>query len=163
MAQPAGATAVPHRTTIADSKAMQALICLDNPGHQESCQQAIHSLGYMSDVMPNQFKALESLRETAYRLFILDAAFDGTSLDTNLVLTFLRERPLDQRRYQFVVLCAPDLTTADTIMAYSQSINLTINHVDMANCGAVLAQHLAEHEFLYRTFREMRQQLGKDI
>jgi hypothetical protein len=27
----------------------------------------------------------------------------------------------------------------------------------------VLAQHLAEHELLYRTFHEMRQQLGKEV
>jgi len=66
-AQP-GTTAMPHRTTMADSNVMQALVCLDNPEHQAACQQAIHALGYMSDVMPNQFKALESLRETAYRL-----------------------------------------------------------------------------------------------
>ena len=103
---------------------MQALICLDSPEHQDVCQQLLQSLGYTADVMPNQFKALEYLREVPYRLFVLDAAFDGTSLDTNLVLTFLRERPLDQRRYQFVVLCAPELATADPMTAYSQSVNL---------------------------------------
>ena len=97
------------------------------------------------------------------RLFVLDAAFDGTSLDTNLVLTFLRERPLDQRRYQFVVLCTPELATADPMTAYSQNVNLVINHADMPTYGAMLAQQLAEHDLLYKTFREMRQQLGKEV
>ena len=140
---------------------MQALICLDHPGHQEVCQQTLQALGYTVDVMPNQFKALEYIARC--RIAVLDAAFDGTSLDTNLVLTFLRERPLDQRRYQFVVLCAPDLVTADAITAYSQSVNLVINHADIPHGGALLAQHLAEHELLYRTFRAMRQQLGKEV
>jgi CheY-like chemotaxis protein len=158
-----GMVSMPQRTTMAEANAMQALVCLDSPEHQEVCQQMLQSLGYMADIMPNQFKALEYLREVSYRLFVLDAAFDGTSLDTNLVLTFLRERPLDQRRYQFVVLCAPELTTADPMTAYSQSVNLVINHTDMPTCGAMLAQQLAEHDLLYRTFREMRQQLGKEV
>ena len=158
-----GAPSIPQRSGVAEPNGMQALICLDSPEHQAACQQTLQALGYTADVMPNQFKALEYLREVPYRLFVLDAAFDGTSLDTNLVLTFLRERPLDQRRYQFVVLCAPDLVTADAMTAYSQSVNLVINHADMPNGGAMLAQHLAEHELLYRTFREMRQQLGKEV
>ena len=158
-----GMVSMPQRTMMADANAMQALVCLDSPEHQEMCQQMLQSLGYTADIMPNQFKALEYLREAPYRLFVLDAAFDGTSLDTNLVLTFLRERPLDQRRYQFVVLCAPELVTADPMNAYSQSVNLVINHTDMPTCGAMLAQQLAEHDLLYRTFREMRQQLGKEV
>src|SRR5207253_10146291 len=158
-----GMVSMPQRAMTADTNAMQALVCLDSPEHQEVCQQMLQSLGYMADIMPNQFKALEYLREVSYRLFVLDAAFDGTLLDTNLVLTFLRERPLDQRRYQFVVLCAPELTTADPMTAYSQSVNLVVNHADMPTCGAMLAQQLAEHDLLYRTFREMRQQSGKEV
>lgn len=160
-APPLGGGAPPPRLT--DPNALQALICLDDPGHQDLCQQALQTLGYTADVMPNQFKAIEYLRQLPYRLFVLDAAFDGTALDTNLVLTFLRERPLEQRRYQFVALCAPDVVTADPMTAYSQNVNLVVNHADMPLCGTVLVQHLAEHELLYRTFREMRQQLGKEV
>lgn len=163
LAPPLGAASGPPRQGLTDSNAMQSLICLDNPAHQDACQQTLQVLGYTADVMPNQFKALEYLRQVPYRLFVLDAAFDGTSLDTNLVLTFLRERPLDQRRYQFVVLCAPELVTADAMTAYSQCVNLVINHADMPNCGPVLVQHLAEHELLYRAFHDMRQQLGKEV
>src|SRR5216683_324216 len=158
-----GMVSMPQRTMTAEANAMQALVCLDSPEQQEVCQQMLQSLGYTADIMPNQFKALEYLREVSYRLFVLDAAFDGTSIDTNLVLTFLRERPLDQRRYQFVILCAPDLATADAMTAYGQGVNLIINHADISNSGSVLAQHLAEHELLYRTLRDMRQQLGKEV
>ena len=162
-APPMGAPSGPPRHLMTEPNVMQALICLDDAAHQDACQQTLQALGYAPDVMPNQFQALEYLRQVPCRLFVLDAAFDGTSLDTNLVLTFLRERPLDQRRYQFVVLCAPELVTADPMTAYSQSVNLVINHADIPNCGALLAQQLAEHELLYRTFRDMRQQLGKEV
>jgi hypothetical protein len=139
-----------------------ALICLDSAPARETCQEVLTSLGYAAHVMPNQVKALEHLRQIPYRLFVLDAAFDGTSLETNLILTFLRERPLEQRRYLFVALCAPEFTTADSMLAYSQSVNIVINHKDISLCGAVLVQHLAEHERLYRVYRELRQQLGRD-
>ena len=162
-APPMEAPAGPPWHIMTDPNVMQALVCLDDAAHQEACRQTLQALGYAPDVMPNQFQALEYLRQVPYRLFVLDAAFDGTSIDTNLVLTFLRERPLDQRRYQFVVLCAPDLTTADAMTAYGQGVNLVINHADIPNSGPVLAQHLAEHELLYRTFRAMRQQLGKEV
>ncbi len=113
-APPMEAPAGPPWHIMTDPNVMQALVCLDDAAHQEACRQTLQALGYAPDVMPNQFQALEYLRQVPYRLFVLDAAFDGTSLETNLVLTFLRERPLDRRRYQFVVLCAPDLTTALT-------------------------------------------------
>lgn len=139
-----------------------ALVCLDNAAARTTCQEVLAALGYTAHVMPNQVKALEQLRQIPYRLFILDAAFDGTSLETNLILTFLRERPLDQRRYLFVALCDPEFTTADSMMAYSQSVNVVINHEDIANCGAILVQHLADQERTYRVYRELRQQLGRD-
>ena len=162
-APPQGAPLGPPRPIMTEPNGMQALICLDDAAHQDACQQTLQALGYAPDVMPNQFQALEYLRQVPYRLFVLDAAFDGTSLDTNLVLTFLRECPFDQRRYQFVVLCAPDLVTADAMTAYGQGVNLVINHADIPDSGPVLAQHLAEHERLYRTFRELRQQFGKEV
>ena len=162
-AAPLGMVPMPQRPGLPDATLMSALVCLDSPEHQDSCQQLLQSLGYTTHVMPNQFKALAYSREVPYRLFVLDVAFDGTSLETNLVLTFVRERPLDQRRYQFVVLCAPELTTGDPMTAYSHSVNLVLNHADMSSCGALLVQRLAEHELLYRTFRAMRQQLGKEV
>jgi hypothetical protein len=59
---------MPPRNAMTDPNTMQALICLDNPVHQEACQQSLQVLGYTADVMPNQFKALEYLRQASYRL-----------------------------------------------------------------------------------------------
>lgn len=140
-----------------------ALICLDDTLQREACQKALMSLGYTSDVMPDQFKALEYLRQVPYRLFVVDAAFDGTSIDTNLVLTFLRERPLQQRRYVFVMLCAAEVTTGDAMLAYSQGVNLVINHADVPHCSGLLLQHIDEQERRYKVYREIQKQLGRDV
>jgi hypothetical protein len=47
--------------------------------------------------------------------------------------------------------------------AYSQSVNLVIDQADIPSCRRILEQHIAEHKRLYRIYRELRQQLGKDI
>jgi CheY-like chemotaxis protein/RNase P subunit RPR2 len=147
----------------ASASALAALICLDDPLQREACQKLVASMGYVAHVVPTQTSALEALRQAPYRLVFLDAAFDGTSPETNIALVFLRERPLDQRRYMFVVLCGTALATADSLIAYSHGVNLVLNHADVYTCSTDLLQHMAEHERLYRVYRELRQQTGKEV
>jgi hypothetical protein len=47
--------------------------------------------------------------------------------------------------------------------AYSQSVNLIIEQADLPSCRRVLEQHVTEHKRRYRVYRELRQQLGKDV
>jgi hypothetical protein len=63
----------------------------------------------------------------------------------------------------FAALCLPNVVTADAMTAYSHSVNLIINQADLAAGRRILEQHLAEHKRLYRVYRELRQQLGKDF
>ena len=51
---PPGAPAGLPRHIMTDPNATQGLICLDNPAHQQACQQALQALRYTADVMPNQ-------------------------------------------------------------------------------------------------------------
>src|SRR5215813_12519660 len=43
----------PPRHVMTDPSTMQGLICLDNPAHQQACQQTLQALRYTADVMPN--------------------------------------------------------------------------------------------------------------
>jgi hypothetical protein len=49
------------------------------------------------------------------------------------------------------------------MLAYSYSVNLILNYTDIAACRRLLEQHMAEHRRLYKIYRELRQQLGKDM
>ncbi len=153
---------LPPSSPTEPGSALLALICLDDLEQRETCNKVLAAMGYAPHVMLNQVKALEALRQIPYRLFILDATFDGTEPETNIVLTFIRDRPLEQRRYLFMALCSPTFLTADAMLAYSLGVNLVINHADVPNCAPMLIQHMAEHERLYRVYRELRQQMGKD-
>jgi hypothetical protein len=130
---------------------------------REACQKLVASMGYGAHVVSTQTGALEALQQVPYRLVFLDVAFDGTSPETNIALVLIRERPLDQRRYMFVVLCGAALATADSLTAYSHGVNLVLNHAELCNCSMDLLQYMAEHERLYRVYRELRQQTGKEV
>jgi CheY-like chemotaxis protein len=144
--------------------APRALICLDNALHRDECQALLPSLGYPTVHTPlHQAEALAYLGQVPYECFLLDATFDGSTLEANPVLTGLLELSMDRRRYMFVALCLPQVVTADAMTAYSHSVHLVINQADVPSCRRILEQYLAEHKRLYRVYRELRQQLGKDI
>lgn len=144
--------------------APRALVCLDHPAHRETFQDILPGLGYHTVHMPaQQFQALAYLGQVPYECFILDAFFDGSTLEANPVLTCVADIPMEQRRYMFITLCAPDTTTADGMLAYSYNVNFVLNYDDISGCRRFLEQHLTEHKRLYKVYRELRQQLGKDF
>jgi CheY-like chemotaxis protein len=144
--------------------APRALVCLDSASHREACQNMLPSLGYNTVHVPSQqAQALAYLSQVPYACFILDARFDNSTLEANPTFACLLELPMERRRYMFVALCMPDVMTADAMTAYRHSVNLVINYADIPSCRHILEQHLAEHKRLYRVYRELRQQLGKDV
>ncbi len=144
--------------------APRALLCLDNLSHREACQSMLPALGYSTVHVPaQQAMALAYLSQVPYECFILDATFDGSSLEANPVLACLHELPMDRRRYMFVALCLPEASTGDILSAYSHGVNLILNHAEVTSCQRTLEQHIANHKRLYRVYRELRQQMGKDV
>ena len=145
--------------------APRGLICLDNAAHRETCQEIVSAWGYNTIHIPSQqAQALAYLSQVPYECFILDATFDASTLEANPILACLHELPIERRRYMFATLCVPPgIITADAMTAYSQSVNLILEQADLPSCRRVLEQHVTEHKRLYRVYRELRQQLGKDI
>jgi hypothetical protein len=142
----------------------RALVCLDDASHRQECEGILPSLGYKTiHMMPHQAQALAYLSQVSYECVFLDATFDGSTLEANPILACLLELPMDRRRYMFVTLCVPDTVVKESLTAYSHSVHLVINQTDIPTCRRTLEQHLAEHKHLYRIYRELRQQLGKDV
>ena len=158
-------TASSANIDIADvGPAPRALVCLDEASLREACQGMLPALGYNTvHTMSNQALALAYLSQVSYECFFLDAMFDGSTPEANPVLACLHELPMDRQRYMFVALCTPGTEAADPMTAYSQSVHFIINHTDLPSCRRTLEQRLAEHKRLYKVYRELRQQLGKDI
>jgi hypothetical protein len=144
--------------------APRALVCLNNAEHRDACLEMLLALGYSTVHFPTQqAQAITYLSQVPYECCILDAIFDGSTLEANPILACVLELPMERRRYMFAALCIPDGVTGDPIAAYSSSVNLVINSAELPTGRRTLEQHMAEHKRLYRVYRELRQQLGKDI
>ena len=148
---------------IESGPAPRALICLDTPSHRDECENMMPALGFNTvHVMNNQVQALTQLTQVTYDCVLLDAEFDGSSQEANPILACVSELPMQQRRHMFVALCGMELDASDGLFAYSQSVNLIINHADILTCRRFLEQQMALHQRTYKLFDEIRQELGKD-
>ena len=148
---------------IESGPAPRALICLDTPSHRDECENMMPALGFNTvHVMNNQVQALTQLTQVAYDCVILDALFDGSTQEANPILACVSELPMQQRRRMFVALCGMDLDASDGMFAYSQSVNLIINHAEILTCRRSLEQQMAQHKRTYKLFDDIRQELGKE-
>ena len=101
------------------------------------------------------------MRYTNYDCIILHENFAGSSLRSNAVLNYLAPLPMSQRRYSFVCLVGPSFKTLDALQAFAQSVQLTLNPMDLPNLGPILKKSLAEFEQLYRAYKDTLAALGE--
>ena len=132
-----------------------SLICLDSQT-TEAAKATLQELGFKFHTAETPEVAVERIRYTNYDCIILHENFAGTSLRSNMVLNYLAQLPMAQRRFSFVCLVGPSFTTFDAMQAFAQSVHLVLNPVDLANFGPILKKGLAEFELLYRTFKEVQ-------
>ena len=132
-----------------------SLICSD-PQTTEAAKATLQELGFKFHTAETPEVAVERIRYTNYDCIILHENFAGTSLRTNMVLHYLAQQPMAQRRHSFVCLVGPSFTTFDAMQAFAQSVHLVLNPVDLPNFGPILKKGLAEFELLYRTFKEVQ-------
>ena len=148
---------------IESGPAPRVLICLDTPSHRDECEHMMPALGFNTvHVMNNQVQALTQLTQVAYDCVVLDALFDGSTQEANPILACVSELPMQQRRHMFVALCGMELDASNGMFAYSQSVNLIIDHADILNCRRSLEQQMALHKRTYKLFDDIRQELGKE-
>ena len=137
-----------------------SLICAD-PTTTEAVKGTLRELGFKFHVAETPEMAVERMRYTNYDCVVVQENFAGSSLRSNAVLNYLAPLPMVQRRYSFVCLIGPSLKTLDAMQAFGQSVQLTLNPVDLPNLGPILKKGLAEFEQLYRTFKDTLAALGE--
>ena len=102
----------------------RALVCVDDEDQRRDYDKMLAILGWGTvHIMDEQVQAMTYLTQVAYDVVILDAEFDGSTLEANPVLACVAEIPMAQRRNIFVAVCADEQYAYDPIGAYSQNIN----------------------------------------
>lgn len=137
-----------------------SLICGDS-NSTDAAKTTLRELGFKFHTAETPELAIERMRYTNYDCIVLHENFAGSSLRSNAVLNFLATLPMAQRRYWFVCLVGPSLKTLDAMQAFAQSVHLVLNPADLPNLTAILKKGLAEHELLYRAYKDTLASMGE--
>ena len=137
-----------------------ALVCAD-PSTAEAAKATLRELGFKFHTAETPELAIERVRYTNYDCIIVHENFAGGSLRSNTVLNYLASLPMGQRRYWFVCVIGPSFKTLDAMQAFSQSVHMVVNPIDVPNLTAILKKGLAEFDQLYRTYKGVLATLGE--
>ena len=137
-----------------------SLICAD-PNTNEVLKTTLREIGFKFHIADTPELAIERIRYTNYDCIIVHENFAGSSIRSNPVMNYLAPLPMAQRRNSFVCLVGPSLKTLDALEAFTQSVHLTLNPIDLPNLGPILKKSLAEFEELYRAYKQTLATLGE--
>jgi hypothetical protein len=137
-----------------------SIVCADAVT-TETVRATLRDLGYKSHAVESPEMAVERLRYTAYDVIAVQENFAGSSLLTNPVLAYLAPLPMAQRRNSFVVLIGPSFKTLDAMQAFTQSVHVVVNPMDLLNLAAILKKSIAEFELQYKVFKDSMASQGQ--
>src|SRR4051812_2924737 len=83
-----------------------SLVCAD-PATTQVVRATLREVGYKSHTAENGETAIERIRYTPYDVIVIHENFAGSSLRSNVVLSYLTPLPMSQRRYSFVCIVGP--------------------------------------------------------
>ena len=138
-----------------------ALVCVDDADRLAAVSGALDELGYRSHVGTSTRDVLDWIRRTSYDVIVLDEAWEGSTPLDHPLLRSIQGMPMATRRYVFVALLGPDLTTLDQITAFARSVNLVVSYDDVPTLTRILARAISDNEQFYRVFRQALQDAGK--
>ena len=138
-----------------------ALICEQNPKTKETITTALKEMGYRVAEATTARNALKYMRFQTYDMVVVNESFEARSADTNHVLQYLAQLPINVRRHIFVGLVGNGFKTMDNMMAFNKSVNLVVNLQDIPEIEKILLGALADHENFYQVFWESMEQAGR--
>jgi CheY-like chemotaxis protein len=131
------------------------LLCEHDAEVKEKIRRVLERMDYHVVEASSARIALKYMRFHVYDLIVLNEVFEAATADTNYVLQYLAQLPMDIRRNTFVVLVGSGLKTMDNMMAFNRSVNLTMNAQEVGDMESILKSALAEHEEFYQVFKEL--------
>ncbi len=103
---------------------------------------------------------MKNMRYHIYDLVVVNENFDTQNPDVNGILIYLERLNMADRRNMYVLLLSSRYRTMDHLMAFNRSVNLIMNLQNIGDFEKVLKHGLAEHDLIYRVFRETLRSLG---
>jgi CheY-like chemotaxis protein len=132
-----------------------ALLCEHSQEIRQRICPVLEGLNYHVVEAASAREALKFMRFHGYDLLVLNEIFEAVDVESNYVLQYLAQLPMDVRRDIFVVLLGSSVRTMDNMTAFNRSVNLVVNLQDVSDFENILKTALTEHEEFYRVFKDI--------
>lgn len=138
----------------------EALVCLKDQNGFDVVAQALDALNFNVSNAQSDMDALEKMKFNQYDIIIIEDGFGGF-IEDDKVIREIREMAPAQRRKSFVALLGYGWETGDEMLAFSLSVNMTINGNDLGQVKDYLSQGIAQNQRFYKVYNDCRALLGR--
>lgn len=138
-----------------------ALVLFPHNEKLEIVRDALEQVGYQVMTADNIEQAIESMRFNNYASVVLHSQFDGPQLENSTFHQFMRNMPMQRRRYLFYILIGPEFHTLYNLQALACSANLVVNENDLYHLGVALRKAIPQYEELFGPYMEELASAGK--
>jgi predicted Zn finger-like uncharacterized protein len=138
-----------------------ALICEQDETISEKIRSALENMEYNITEAPSTRDALKYMRFHTFDLVVLDEGFESGDPNSNYVLNYLGQTPMNIRRQVYIILVGTSFRTGDNMVALNKSVNLVLNEENLDDFEKILKQALADNQEFYRVLYESMKKVGR--
>jgi predicted Zn finger-like uncharacterized protein len=138
-----------------------ALVMPLDAGVGQQIKKSVEELGYRYVDVFSTEDALERMRFHHFDLIIFCEGFDNQKLPRNAILDTLNSQSISIRRRIFLAIIGANLSTMDSMLAYSLSANVVFNLKDLGKITLILKKAIADNERFYKIFMDTLKEVGK--
>ena len=127
----------------------QTLIVVKAGKERDLVAEAIESIGYQASFAESGEDAMEKLQFVNYSSVIFHSNFEAGGLAISSFHQFMRELPMQKRRFIFYILIGPEFSTLYDLEALAYSANLVVNDDEIPDLLTVLRKSIPRYEELF--------------
>ncbi|MBM9538291.1 hypothetical protein [Desulfobulbus alkaliphilus] len=136
-------------------------LVLDTPGElRQRIGESLEAVGYQVVLVDSVAAAIERMRFVHFSSVVFRTEMEG-DLGQSAFHAYMRNLPMERRRYIFYILIGNRLRTLYDLEALANSANLTISTSDLHHLDIVLRKAIPAYEELFGPFLEELGTYGK--
>ena len=127
----------------------QTLILAKSGEQRDIISKAVESIGYQAIYAESGKEAMERLQFVNFASVILHENFEDGAMRTSSFHQYMREMPMQKRRFIFYILIGAEFSTLYDLEALSFSANLVVNSREVPQLLTILKKAIPRYEELF--------------
>ena len=138
-----------------------ALVLHPKNDRREIITDALENVGYQVILAKDIDDARERMRFVNFACVAMHSRYEADSLAESTFHKFMREMPMQRRRYLFYMIIGPEFNTLYNLQALAYSANLVVNEDDLYHLDVALRKAIPLYEELFGAYMEELTSAGK--